>query len=317
MYLSNTSHLYENLPAGSLERCSFRPDKDFVMAGWFKIDEGSGVHTIASKWDHTDESKQEWILRADMESGQLQMIFRSKAYTTGNGDVCCINITKRSSQPNITSNVWYHVAFKLSRTIRNSVLPPTLGINKSTRAKYVTTDLTVWRNGLKQNYNAILSHGANVTPTKKASQSANGTTLLDIFDADRWQSGREIVNLSDVTNQVSEVNFAASNKLIFGATPGKVNVGGAYLNNNTDFAFEAFSGKLDSWGYWTGPSHELPGAPSLYNNGTGRSYSTLTDMQKRVLVAFWDFNTSHFIQGISNDNLHLFGNTCTLFILNK
>ena len=292
MYLSNTSHLYENLPAGSLERCSFRPDKDFVMAGWFKIDEGSGVHTIASKWDHTDESKQEWILRADMESGQLQMIFRSKAYTTGNGDVCCINITKRSSQPNITSNVWYHVAFKLSRTIRNSVLPPTLGINKSTRAKYVTTDLTVWRNGLKQNYNAILSHGANVTPTKKASQSANGTTLLDIFDADRWQSGRESVNLSDVTNQVSEVNFAASNKLIFGATPGKVNVGGAYLNNNTDFAFEAFSGGLDSWGYWTGPSHELPSGPSLYNNGTGRSYSTLTDMQKRVLVAFWDFEES-------------------------
>jgi len=296
--LSTSSYLYDTLSADSAERCSFRPDVDFIISGWFKLNSSDTVQTLVAKWDHTDESKQEWALRVDPANDQFITQFKSKpygpdystvstnpnySYHPNRGDVSMIKWNAEPGNNNTVVGVWYHICMKVKYSIvfSNGVLwkKAQVSLFKNSRKQFPTSG--EFEYGLEQNIFPTIGNDSSVD-------------VDDIFSQWLWERCR--VNTDSATQKFSVINFSPDNKLIFGLTPGKVVVDGSYLKSNTEFGFEQFDGKLDSWGYWSGPmtsSHWSTHQTTAYNSGAGLDFEDLTTTLKQGgLVAFWRFDES-------------------------
>jgi len=296
--LATSSYLYDTLSADSAERCSFRPDVDFIISGWFKLNSSDTVQTLVAKWDHTDESKQEWALRVDPANDQFITQFKSKPYGPdesnfstnplynyhpSRGDVSMIKWNAEPGNNNTVVGVWYHICMKVkySHVFANGVLwkKAQVSLFKNSRKQFPTSG--AFEYGLEQ----------NIFPSMGTDSSVD---VGDIFSQWLWE--RCGINTTHATRKLSVINFSPDNKLIFGLTPGKVAVDGSYLKSNTEFGFEQFDGKLDSWGYWSGPmtsTHWGSHQTTSYNSGVGLDFEDLTSTLKQGgLVAFWRFDES-------------------------
>lgn len=74
---------------------------------------------------------------------------------------------------------------------------------------------------------------------------------------------------------------------------------GIFASNQA--GFNRLVGRVDSWGVW---NRVLSGSEldELYNGGTGRTYSQLSTGIKSGLGAFWDFETTGWIDSSGNGN---------------